>query len=413
MRWRFALAGCACLLLAAFSAPMSSKTGGTTTTAVGRSMGGMRVVLIDVLFLRADALKKDGRPEEAAALYETIIELDPKNDAAAVHLIDIYVDDLLRREATLEGRMHWWRKARSLLAKALVLNPESALLHYRAFQLVWITPVSHPDLAQPLAQEIERPRFLVLSHLRKAARLTDNIPTRWRLHLRDLSEIAPAFAAEAIGEQQAELFQAAVAAGYDLLDRRRSTLGKMLHVVEVRGHNIGIRRDRFLEAGLQTVAAVREALGASDHRRAWEVVRQYERFVGSSNALGILETLLLRSLAEAVFAGLGGTERRDVNLDMASRLATKVAAKALAYEKDAVRDEALRIGDALLERRGAQLGERAAVLKAGLEAVRALIPTETEASAQREIVDRYADGGDPEVLPLLRWIVDRRLIPAP
>ena len=92
-------------LAGALAPPAPGRAGArpSVLASVGASLGGLRVLLVDVLFLRAGALQKSGQPEEAAALYETVMELDPENDSATAYLADLYVDALLPQSATAEG----------------------------------------------------------------------------------------------------------------------------------------------------------------------------------------------------------------------------------------------------------------------------------------------------------------------
>src|SRR5204863_3640373 len=72
---------CAAAALAAASPPAPS--------SAGASLGGARVVLVDALFLRAEALRKEGRVDDVPAIYRRILEPDPGSDVAVGHPPDV------------------------------------------------------------------------------------------------------------------------------------------------------------------------------------------------------------------------------------------------------------------------------------------------------------------------------------
>ncbi len=145
-RARLAIAGLLALLCSGLLSPPALGGPGGVATAVGRSMGGLRVLLVDLLFLRAEGLTSQGQLPEAASLYSTILELDPANDGAAALLVDVYATHLLPLATSETGRLWWWNESHALARRALELKPDSPLLHYRIAQLLYLVAEHHPEI---------------------------------------------------------------------------------------------------------------------------------------------------------------------------------------------------------------------------------------------------------------------------
>jgi len=246
------LAALGCLLVAALLAPPAPEQEGVSVLgAVGRSMGGARVFAIDAIFLRAEAQRRAGRVDEAAALYETALEMDPANEAATIFLVNVIADDLMGQEPDPEARLGWWRRARVLLETALRRHPESPSLHARFAGLLLaarradgVLPVS-----EAAAVEIRR---LALEHLVVAARATGTLPRGGRVHLIQLSLLAPEVAAEALEADDDQLSSELLAVGHEILSLRAPVLEE-LRLEE--DHAFALAE--LLRVGLEAVEAVR------------------------------------------------------------------------------------------------------------------------------------------------------------
>lgn len=219
------------LSLAAVWAPEPQAAHQGVTAAVGRSMGGLRVLLVDILFLRADALRRAGQPDEAAALYESVLELDPNNDSASAYLVDVYLDGLLPLATTPGGRFAWWVAAWDLAHRGLELHGPSARLHSRVAQLLLDTPIAYPDLAGRIERRVPDSQSRALRHLVDACRLTNNLPRLGRWHLRMLGTVASRHAVQQARLGDVEGHDASLAALDELLALRRETLADMAYEV--------------------------------------------------------------------------------------------------------------------------------------------------------------------------------------
>ena len=248
-------------------------------------MGGLRVLLIDALFLRAQALQsqsqEDGNLEEAASLYRTILELDPENDAAAAYLVDVYVFGLLPIATTPEGRFAWWNEGWDLAHRALELRPDSPLLHLKVAQILLDLPYQHPDLVQRVDALVPNREATAMVHLLRSAELTDNLPTAGYRHLMRLAVVAPSVALDAARAGEDGLHAQAMAAGRRLLELR----GDILATIEWAVVRDGAIVDRIplrtvLTAALATVPTMRDAAAAGDRAAMQAAVRRYAETAG-------------------------------------------------------------------------------------------------------------------------------------
>lgn len=203
---------------------------GSALEALGRSLGGWRVLVVDVLFLRGEALRKQGRTEELPAIYESILELDPDNEAAADALAGECADNLLATAPTVETRFAWWREASDLTFRALRAHPDSPRLSFRVADLLLRVPEARPELEASIDRHAGGPAAREaqgVAALLAAARSTEHLPKVGRLHLLRLARAAPLLAMKALlrgdppehaarllaaGEELLRLHPAAVAA---------------------------------------------------------------------------------------------------------------------------------------------------------------------------------------------------------
>jgi hypothetical protein len=189
--------------------------------ALGRSLGGWRIAVVDVLALRAEALRRQGRIDEVVVAYETMVGLDPDNAAAAEALSDLIVTQGLDAAQTDAQRVERWGDAWRLVEAGLKVHPTSALLAMRAGLLLLESAERGPALEQAVDERLggaARRETLGLAYLRVAAEAQEFLPRTGRAHLVALAREAPRLAARALarGQDDAEV-RARLAAGLDLL----------------------------------------------------------------------------------------------------------------------------------------------------------------------------------------------------
>ena len=175
---------------------------GSSLEALGRSLGGWRVLAVDVLALRAEALRRQGRLEELPALYEAMVELDPGNAAGTAALAEAISTFLVPDAPTSEERRQRWLEAFRLVERGLAAHPESALLTSEASHLLLGVAESRPDLERDVDALYGGPstrEALGLGYLLAAARTTELLPRSGRAHLSALAREAPRLAARALG----------------------------------------------------------------------------------------------------------------------------------------------------------------------------------------------------------------------
>ncbi len=271
-RWLLLLVAFLCLLGAAVLREPPERTGDNTLAAVGRSMGGMRVVVIDGLFFRAEALRREGRAEDAAAYYQAVLDLDPANEAATIFLANLFVDEMLPLAIEAEARFLWWREARALLAHAIARHPRSAALHNRAASLlVGLTRVQ-PDLESLLEAEVGNWRLAAVRHLQVAFEESEGLARLGRNHIVRAALLAPEVAARALQEGDRAAYEEALAIALELERLRGPVLAELL-IEEERGESLAALLRVSIEALEQT-----EAAGSDPKRRAAaeETIAQYE-----------------------------------------------------------------------------------------------------------------------------------------
>jgi tetratricopeptide (TPR) repeat protein len=277
------------LLLAAALAPEPEAAHQGVTAAVGRSMGGLRVLLVDILFLRADALRRSGQPDEAAALYESVLELDPNNDSASAYLVDVHLDGLLPLATTPGGRFAWWVSAWELAHRGLKLHGSSARLHSRVAQSLLDAPIAYPDLAARIRRRVPNPEARALGHLLEACRLTNNLPRLGRWHLRMLGTVALRLAVQQALEGDRQGHAASLAALDELLRLRRKTLDDMAYEIvrdgEVRSQ---VRLSEAYDFSRRVIAEIEAAKAAGNRAAGRGWVDAFQAQLGDSDLRDLL-----------------------------------------------------------------------------------------------------------------------------
>lgn len=234
--------------------------------ALGRSLGGWRVAAVDVLALRAEALRRQGRSDEVPAVYETMVGLDPDNAAATEALADLIATQGLQAAQTDAQRLERWLDAWRLIEAGLATHPGSALLAMRAGLLLLETVEATPGLEQAVDERLgsaARREVLGLAYLRAAAEALEYLPRTGRAHLVALAREAPRLAARALvrGQDAAEV-RARLAAGLDLLRLHPSAVTEIEELIDPTPDAPEGRPIRLLDR-LQAHAALLEAaLGA-------------------------------------------------------------------------------------------------------------------------------------------------------
>lgn len=294
MRQRLVLLAAALALLAlavALAPAPLARGGGGALRAMGASMGGFRIALVDLLFLRAERLLREGRVEEVPPLYEAIRELDPENAAAADHLAAVYAYDLVGEAPDTAGRFYWWQRAWRLVEEALAIHPDDPSLLMRSSDLLLEIAPRDPGLEALVARRVPDPRLEGYERLVATARLTPTLPRRGRIHLLRLAVLLPLEAALRL-EEDAD-FEPILALGEEALALRRETLAEM-SLPDPTGGEIGPGEplDAVLEAGLEVVRAVGTARREGDEAGAREALRRYRRRVPDSDVAVVLERAL-------------------------------------------------------------------------------------------------------------------------
>ncbi len=190
------------------------------------ALGGAKPLVVDALFLRADALRRAGRADELPALYRRILEIDPGSDVAVDYLADVEARDLAPEAPSPEARAGWVEEALSLVESALARDPASARLHWRRADLLENVAGGHAVLRERLlARRVDR-RLEALRELAAAARLTGSIPRLGRIHLAAFCRLAPVVAAERL-VAGAPGYDEALRLGDEVLAVRREELEEL------------------------------------------------------------------------------------------------------------------------------------------------------------------------------------------
>ena len=293
MRQRLVLlaAACALLALAVLLAPEPAvRGGGGALRALGSSMGGFRIAFVDLLFLRAERLLREGRVEEVPPLYEAIRDLDPENTAAADHLAAVYAYDLLSEAPDTAGRLYWWVRAWDLVEEALSVHPDDASLLMRSSDLLLEIAPRDPDLEALVALRVPDPRRVGFERLLASAQATATLPRRGRLHLLRLAILLPLEGALRLEEGLDP--EPILALGDEALALRRAILSEMRLPDPPGAVGPGEPLDAIFAAGLTVVREVGAALGEGDVAGAREALARYRARVPGTDVGPVLERTL-------------------------------------------------------------------------------------------------------------------------
>ncbi len=282
------LLGIALLGVAVWARPAPDDAEGGVTAALGRSMGGVRVMIIDGLFLRAESQRKAGRVEDAAALYETVLELDPHNEAATAFLAESYIQDLMPQIPDVKERFSWWQEARGLLAAAIQRRPDAWELHTRMANLILDPPLAHPDLEPRIDKALQGAGRVALEHLHKAVRGTETLPRLGRSHLVRYALLAPYEAGRALAAgDRSRIGQLLVdMAGVEQLR------GDLLRQIQLDAGSATSLSD-LLGAGSTAVHATWGVrLGSRTREAALQAVDAYDALLPDTKLVGLLRDAL-------------------------------------------------------------------------------------------------------------------------
>ena len=269
-----------------------SAAAGRPPASAASSLGGARVVLVDLLFFRADALRKEGRADEVPAVYRRILELDPGSDVAVDFLADVLASDLRALAPTPEARVRWWDEADALVRDAIRRDPGSARLRYRAAMLRLVVPNLDPAVAAALsARGVDRERE-GLRYLAAAAARAGSIPRLGFAHLEALAIWAPRIAAERLARGDSAASEEALATARAALTERGEELASFF--LGDATPERALPAKLVLLAGVNLVAHVRDALAARPPRtaEARSLLDTYVKAVGEDGVSRALSPLL-------------------------------------------------------------------------------------------------------------------------
>lgn len=267
--------------------------------ALGRSLGGWRVAAVDVLALRADALRRQGRSDELVAVYEAMVGLDPGNASATEALAALLVAEGLRVAQDDDERLQRWSDGMRLLQAGIVVHPGSALLAMRAGLLLLEDAEATPGLCARVDERLGGGSTRVatgLAFLAAASGAEEHLPRTGRAHLVALAREAPRRAAEALvrgaapDEVRALLREADVLRG-----ERRAACAEVEELTDPEpGHPSG-RRVGLLERLAAHEALLEAALGAWPARDLAALARaldEAEALAGHTGTTRALRTAL-------------------------------------------------------------------------------------------------------------------------
>lgn len=223
--------GAALLVLAVALAPPPVESAATTMAALGRSLGGLRVAVVDALFLRAEAARREGRLDDAIDLYGLVLELDPDDDAAAAYVIDARLDAL---RLVPEGvrRLDAWKALYADVSAAHAARSGAPALADVAARTILLPLAFDARLGREIEATLAHPRHVALTWLYRAARATDSLPgiALDRGHLAVFAYLAVEAGAAALLDGDVARQGEAVAWGTEIANLRRQALREMLHM---------------------------------------------------------------------------------------------------------------------------------------------------------------------------------------
>jgi hypothetical protein len=279
-------AGLLCLGVAAGLASVGSPDASKGEAA---SLGGLRTVLVDTWFLRAEALRREGRVDELPALYRRILEADPDSDTAIDYLADVEANDLRALAPTAAARIAWWDEADAFLSRALEKRPGSARLLFRKAQIRLDPPTRDADLAAELVRRKVDFRLDAFRFLADSIERAPSLGRGGRIHLVTFAQWAPGFAAERY---------AANGAGIDEILFRAKQLIR-LRAADFADFTLDDAPDArsaldWLTGALSVVGAVRELLSLRPPNAvaARSILAKYAETVGRDGVVAALEPLV-------------------------------------------------------------------------------------------------------------------------
>ena len=253
------------------------------------SLGGLRTVLVDTWFLRAEALRREGRVDEVPALYRRILEADPDSETAIDYLADVEANNLGPLAPTPRARIAWWDEADAFLTRALEKRPGSARLLFRKAQIRLVPPSRDAALAAELAHRGMDVRLEAFRLLADSVERAASLGRAGRVHLDAFARLAPGLAAERLAKEGAGLAEILFRAEH-LLRLRTAAFGEFALDL---GENPLSAGDR-LYGGLGIVRAVRELISSRppDRDGARLLVEQYAKSVGRDEVVVALEPVV-------------------------------------------------------------------------------------------------------------------------
>jgi hypothetical protein len=278
------------LALACAAGAVALRTSAETPPVSGATaLGGLRPLVVDSLFLRAEALRRLGRHDEVATLYRRVLDLEPDSVAAVDFLAATEAYDLRAEAPTEEGRVRWHASATGLVERALARRPEEPRLRWRLANLLVSVPDGDPAVARALERAGRDRTGEALRHLAVSVRDAESLPRLGLQHLDDLARLSPRVAAERLARgEDPDRVDEALAVGEDLFVRRGEALARLLAHPEARR----TAYDR-LHAGLTLVRATRAArAGEADVAHVRALLAEYREEVGDDALARTLEPLL-------------------------------------------------------------------------------------------------------------------------
>lgn len=263
-------------------APGRASRAESLMSALSQSLGGMRVLLVDIMILKAEQAQRRGDLEDAAMLYRTLLEMQPDNAPALAHLVDIEYD-ALRYVLDPEERFRAWRDLRRRLGDMIALRPASARLRHRDAMLILDPLLKNDELADRIRAALPEPDLQALRRLGEAAMLREVLPRRGTIHIELLATKTIEVAADALRRDATEVWQEALHIGRLVLELRSEVLGLTRHLLveppDLDNPDHYIPLYDVLRLGIETVERVAPDRHAPQARQA---VAAFEARVGDN-----------------------------------------------------------------------------------------------------------------------------------
>lgn len=252
-------------------------------------LGGLRTAVVGGMFLRGEALRREGRLDEAVALWQRMLALDPDAVSARDHLADVLAHDLRAAAPDDEVRVRRWRDAEALVDDGLARDPDAVRLLWRKADLLLVVPAGDAVVATALAAAGRDREREAIDALTRAARLAGDVPRLGRIHLELLARTLPRLAAQRLAARDASV-DGLLRAGAEVLKARRDELDELVLDPEPPYVPASV----VLQGGLALVAAVRAAVEARPPRldEARRLLDGYVSTVGDDRVAEALRPLL-------------------------------------------------------------------------------------------------------------------------